>query len=407
MSPSDQSKDPSTGSFSSEMDAAMAEMGKAVDLERAMRRAEGEPPKFIHGKVAGIAGKDVFIELGPKDQGIIPVAEFDGPPRLGEFFDFVVVGKDDELWILSRSEAKELASWKEMEKGKLVSARVTGQNTGGLELKVGPIEAFMPASQVGLTRIDDLSRFIGETLVCEVIEIERRRKRVTLSRRTVMEREARQKRDDALRGLSLVPGNVVTGHVTRIEDFGAFVELMPGVEGLLHVSNISRSHVNHPSERLKVGQKVEVAVLSVEQGGKRIGLGSKQLEPDPWDTITERFRPEDVVTGKVVRAAAFGAFVEIADGIEGLVHVSQLGGARGRPTHEIARVGESWQVRVIQVDPDKKRISLSRLDKNGTVIGTETESADEQDLKTAREETRPSPRGGVNLGDLLRRALGD
>jgi len=393
--------------INSEMEKALDNMGQnSIDFDDLMNRKDGEPPQFVRGKVAGIAGKDVFIELGPRDQGVIAAADFGGTPRLGDVFDFVIVGKEADLFSLSRSEARELASWKEMEKGKVVSARVTGQNTGGLELKVGPIDAFMPASQVALVRIDDLSKFIGENMVCEVLEIERRRKRVTLSRRTVLERESRAARSEIVATLS--PGQVVTGNVTRLEDFGAFVELSPGVEGLLHVSNISRARVNHPSERLKPGQKVEVAVLEISNGGKRIGLGMKQLEPDPWDTITQRYFAEAVVSGKVVRTAAFGAFVNLEDGIDGLVHVSQLGGERGRPVAEYAKVGEELTVRIVSVDADKQRISLSRLDSEGNVIGADTDAAPAAEVKEAAEDHRSTERGGgTNLGDLLRKALGD
>ena len=410
MSANDEPKD--RDEIAAEIDAHLdATMGQGGgDLEKAVHREEGQPPPIVRGHVVGFSAnhQDAIVELegGPREQGTISVEEFDDPPRFGDPFDFVVVGRaDDGLWILSRSEVKQLASWKEMEKGKLVTARVTGQNTGGLELKVGPTDAFMPASQVSLHKETDLAHYIGQNLVCQVMEVDRRRKRVTLSRRKVLEQEAREKRAEVV--AELVPGAVVKGTVTRIEDFGAFVEIRPGVEGLLHVSNISRQRVKHPSDRLKEGDQVELAVLEISQGGKRIGLGMKQLEPDPWDEVVEAFPPGTLVTGKVARLATFGAFVNLMDGVDGLVHVSQMGLPRGRHVSDAVKEGAELTVRVVSVDRDKQRIALSRLDDKGKIIGAEDESAADEDIEEVRRESQRPDRGGVNLGDLLRKALED
>lgn len=420
-----------TDVIAQEMEKSLAQMDAAKTPEPvAPTGTPGEEPRFWHGKIAGVSGNDVFVELGPRMQGVISVSEFKGTPRLGETFDFVVRGQEDDLYVLGRKEVRQMASWRELEKGKLVSARVTGQNTGGLELKIGPVDAFMPASHVALQRVEDLASLIGESLTCQVIEVDRRRKRVTLSRRAILEVEERKNRDEVLKTIEI--GEVLGGTVKRLESFGAFVEIRPGVDGLLHVSQISRKRVENPADVLKVGQKVDVQVIKIESGGRRIGLGMKQLEPDPWDGVEERFPTDAHVTGTVKRVANFGAFVEIADGVEGLVHVSQLGAPRGRPVGESAKVGTQYEVRVLSVDRERERISLSRIDAAGNVIGTGLPpegDAPEPDRggrgkgrgkggrpprrgddgpidAELREQTRYRG-GGVNLGDILRKALED
>ena len=216
-------------------------------------------------------------------QGVVNISEFEDPPEVGQTFEFSLRGRDDELWLLSRREALAMATWNELAAGAAVKAKVTGVNTGGLELKLGPATAFMPASQVALQHVDDLSSFLGQMMVCQVLEVDRERKRVVLSRRAVLESERSAALSQTLEALS--PGDVIKGKVRRVESFGAFVEITAGVEGLVHVSNMSRSRVEDPNEFVQVGQTVEAMILDIKDGGKRIGLGMKQLEPDPWDEV--------------------------------------------------------------------------------------------------------------------------
>ncbi|MDP6988607.1 MAG: S1 RNA-binding domain-containing protein, partial [Planctomycetota bacterium] len=258
-----------------------------------------EDSKLRRGTVVGLSGRDVVIELGPREQGVVDVAEFEAPPAVGEVFELAVRGRDGDLLLLSRSEALVLASWRDMKEGDVVKARVTGQNTGGLELKIGPNSAFMPASHASLGREEDLSKFLGDDMTCKVLEIDRARKRVVLSRRAVLAEERDRKRAETT--AALVSGSLVKGVVTRIESFGAFVELSPGVEGLVHVSNLSRKRVESPEDVLSVGDRVEAMVLEITEDGRRIGLGMKQLEPDPWDDLVHRIGEESVVEGRVVR----------------------------------------------------------------------------------------------------------
>lgn len=357
------------------------------------------------GTIVGVTGPDVFVELGPRMQGVISVSEFDKTPEAGETYDFTLRGQEDGLWLLSRREAKELAAWDEIEVGSLVKARVTGVNTGGLELKVGPVSAFMPASHVSLKREDDLSAFLNESMLCQVIEVAKERKRVVISRRAVLEDERNQARAGAADALTV--GSVVRGKVTRIEKFGAFVEISAGLEGLVHVSNLSRQRVEDVSEFLKSGQDVEALVLDIKDGGKRIGLSMKALEPDPWDEARDRYHEGTMIEGKVVRIADFGAFVELEPGIDGLVHISQLSRDRVNRVQDVVKDGETFPVRVLSIDHSSQRISLSRLDENGALLGSE-EAADAGAVRDMMNQSQSQSSGlGTNLGNLFKKALED
>jgi ribosomal protein S1 len=363
----------------------------------------GEDSKLRRGTVVGISGNDVVVELGPREQGVVDVSEFDEPPPVGQEVELAVRGRDGDLLLLSRTHALILATWRDMKVGDVVKARVTGHNTGGLELKIGPNSAFMPASHASLQREEDLSKFLGDDMTCKVLEIDQARNRVVLSRRAVLADERDRKRAEIT--ASLVSGSLVKGVVTRVESFGAFVEISPGVEGLVHVSNISRKRVENPADVLAVGQRVEAMVLEIKEGGRRIGLGMKQLEPDPWDDIVHRITEESVVEGRVVRLMDFGAFVELEPGLEGLLHVSQVGRDRVRHVRDVVKEGETVSVRVLSIDPAARRISLSRLDPHGAVIGSE-DAADTSAVREVLDSGQSTPKG-TNLGDLFRKALDD
>ncbi len=391
----------SRDSFDHEIDAAL----EGVDLQSIdLPQGGGQRPagdNLRRGVVTGVSGDDVIVELGPRAQGVISLREFDEPPKVGDRLDFSVQGEEDGLLVLSLKEAKLLAAWNDLTPGAWVKARVSGQNTGGLELRIGPIAAFMPASHVDVGRVEDLSTLIGESMVCEVLEVNRERKRVLLSRRAVLQREQEEHRSELVGSLQV--GQVVRGKVTRVEPFGAFVDLGRGVEGLVHVSNLSRKRVEKPDEVVEVGQSVEAQVLKIEEGGKRIGLGMKQLEPDPWDDAAAFLRPDQVVTGKVVRLMDFGAFVEVAEGVEGLLHVSQMAKDRVRRPQDAVKVGEEVQVRVQSIDPVARRISLSRLDARGAVLGSE-DAVDDAIIDEVIQQNQSAP-SGTNLGSLFKRAL--
>lgn len=395
-----------------EIEAALEDMNlqevdmpesRAVKGRRAPGSQKSEQDGLTSGTVVEVRGDEIFVEMGPRMQGVVSAAEFEELPEPGTVLQLKLRNREEDgLWRLSHTDAQVLAAWNDLEVGSHVKARVTGQNTGGLELAIGSNKAFMPASQVDVGHTADLSSKIGETMVCCVLEIDRKKKRVVLSRRAVLDEELRKARAAAVDTMSV--GQVVKGKVSRLESFGAFVDIGGGLEGLVHVSNLSRKRVQNAEEFLKLGQDVEAMILDIKEGGKRIGLGMKQLEPDPWTHLPPHISEESVVSGKVVRLMDFGAFVEIADGIEGLLHVSQmgLGGGRRRPEEGVS-IGEEVSVRIQSIEVDRERISLSMLDRRGAKIGSE-EAVDEEVL---RDVMGSSGSGGLgtNLGDLFKKAL--
>jgi small subunit ribosomal protein S1 len=354
--------------------------------------------------VAGLSGKDVIVELGPRVQGVVPRAEFGAAaPALGSQLSVALIGREDGLWIFSLRAARERAALESLAVGARVVAKVVGMNKGGLELKLGGLDAFMPSSQIALAPVADLAAYAGQELAALVIEFSPGARRLVLSRRAVLEAERSEKRSASLSGIS--PGAILRGKVTRIEAYGAFVEVAPGLEGLLHVSNLSHRRVGHPDELLKIGDEIEVAILEVGEGGKKIALSRRALEADPWEDIAARLAEGRVLTGRVKRIADFGAFVEVEPGIDGLVHVSQLLPERARRVSDALSVGADVLVRVLSVDRAARRIALSRLDERGALLGSE-ESASGAEVAEHLERPENAPRG-TNLGALMRRALGE
>jgi len=226
---------------------------------------------------------------------------------------------------------------------------------GGLILDLG-VRGFLPASLVDIRRVQDLDEFLGRSLECRVIELNRNRNNVVLSRRAVLEDERREVRQRILDELE--PGQVVEGVISNIVDFGAFVDL-EGIDGLIHISELSWSHVNHPSELLEIGQTVNVKVLDIDRERQRISLGLKQTQADPWQDVIERYQINDVAEGKVTKVVTFGAFVEIHAGVEGLVHISELATHHVENPREIVGQGDIVSVRVIEIDGSRRRLSLS------------------------------------------------
>jgi len=388
-------------SLSREIEDALSGVNlQDIDRDDAPPQKEGRD-KLWRGVIAGVNGDDVIVELGPRMQGVVARSEFDEPPRVGDVHRFVLHGREDDLWLLSMRDAKEIAAWDELVVGSLVRARVSGQNQGGLELKIGSHDAFMPLSQVGLERDADIAALLGKTLTCEVLEVDRSRKRCLLSQRKVLERERLEALQQSLGKLH--PGMVLSGKVTRVEPFGAFVDLGGGIEGLVHVSNLSRQRVADPGTFVAKGQDVQVQVLEIKENGKRIGLSMKALEPDPWDGIGGRIHPDAVLEGKVTRLTEFGAFVELEPGIEGLLHVSRMGVDRVRRPADVVKVGAPIAVRVESVDGLSRRISLSRLDARGAVIGSD-DSVESEVIDQAL--AKPNAQGlSTNLGALFKKAL--
>jgi small subunit ribosomal protein S1 len=346
--------------------------------------------QVVHGKVVRVDKDEVLVDIGYKSEGVIPVSELsirrsvnpDDEVKLGDEVDALVLTKEDAdgRLILSKKRARFEIAWKAIESaaesGEPVTGRVIEVVKGGLILDLG-VRGFLPASLVDIRRVQDLDEFLGQELRTKVIELNRSRNNVVLSRRAVLEDERKEMRQAILDRLS--PGDVIEGQISNIVDFGAFVDL-DGMDGLIHISELSWSHVNHPSEVLEIGQNVKVKVLDIDRERQRISLGLKQTQSDPWQQVVEAYNEGDVVQGKVTKVVTFGAFVEILPGVEGLVHISELAQHHVENPREIVSQGDVVNVKIIEVDADRRRLSLSlkRVDDSDDV----QPRADGQPLET-------------------------
>ena len=327
---------------------------------------EGE---VVHGTVVRVDKDEVLVDIGYKSEGVIPVAELSirrsvnpaDEVSLGDEIDALVLTKEDAegRLILSKKRARFELAWKAIERaaesGEPVTGKVIEVVKGGLILDLG-VRGFLPASLVDIRRVQDLDEFLGQELRCKVIELNRSRNNVVLSRRAVLEDERKEMRQAILDRLN--PGDVVDGQISNIVDFGAFVDL-DGMDGLIHISELSWSHVNHPSEVLEIGQDVKVKVLDIDRDRQRISLGLKQTQSDPWQQVLENYKEGDVVEGRVTKVVTFGAFVEILPGVEGLVHISELAQHHVENPREVVAQGDPVNVLILEVDAERRRLSLS------------------------------------------------
>src|SRR5215216_5702201 len=327
---------------------------------------EGE---VVHGTVVRVDKDEVLVDIGYKSEGVIPVSELsirrsvnpEDEVGIGEEIDALVLTKEDAegRLILSKKRARFELAWKTIEQkaetGEAMDGRVIEVVKGGLILDLG-VRGFLPASLVDIRRVQDLDEFLGQELQCKVIELNRSRNNVVLSRRAVLEEERKEQRQKILDRLQ--PGDVVEGQISNIVDFGAFVDL-DGMDGLIHISELSWSHVNHPSEVLEIGQTVKVKVLDIDRDRQRISLGLKQTQSDPWQQVVEQYSQGDVVDGKVTKVVTFGACVEILPGVEGLVHISELAPYHVENPREVVSQGDTVQVLILEIDADRRRLSLS------------------------------------------------
>jgi small subunit ribosomal protein S1 len=327
---------------------------------------EGE---VVNGTVVRVDKDEVLVDIGYKSEGVIPVSELSirrsvnpaDEVSVGDEIAALVMTKEDAdgRLILSKKRARFEIAWKAIEQAHEQSEPVTGRVIevvkGGLILDLG-VRGFLPASLVDIRRVQDLDEYMGQELRCKVIELNRSRNNVVLSRRAVLEDERKEMRQAILDKLN--PGDVVEGTISNIVDFGAFVDL-DGMDGLIHISELSWSHVNHPSEILEIGQKVDVKVLDIDRERQRISLGLKQTQTDPWQQVLESYNEGDVVSGKVTKVVTFGAFVEILPGVEGLVHISELAQHHVENPREVVSQGDTVNVRILEVDAERRRLSLS------------------------------------------------
>jgi small subunit ribosomal protein S1 len=347
-------------------------------------------------RVVAVHGSDVFLDVpGGRTQGVLPLTQFpEGAPAAGTEVEVHIEGYDaaNGLVLLSRRGAAVHADWSSVAPGMIVEARVTATNKGGLEVNVNGIRGFMPISQIDLYRVEDTEQFVNQRLRCMVSEVDPEERNLVVSRRDLLEKEREEAR--AKLWVELAEGQIREGTVRSVRDFGAFVDL-GGVDGLLHISEMSWSRVQDASQVVQPGQAVKVVVLKVDRERRKVSLGLRQLTPSPWDSVDTNYPPNTVPKGKVTRIMDFGAFVELEPGVEGLVHISELAPQRVRRVADVVQVGQEVRVMVLAVDRNQRRISLSLKAALPEEAEEPAEEEEEQvEVKPPRPRTTPL-RGGL------------
>ncbi len=318
---------------------------------------------ILEGRVVGKAGDDVVIDVGLKSEGLVNKNEFENFESLepGDVVEVVLEDVEDESGLIkiSKRKADRIRGWERVletnKENDVVEGTCMRKIKGGLLVDIG-VPVFLPASQVDIRRPSDIGEFIGKTLRAVILKIDRERRNIVISRRKLIEMEREEAKEKLLS--TIHEGGLVTGTVTNIADFGAFIDL-GGIDGLLHITDMSWGRINHPSEMLKVGEEVEVKILKIDRDKEKIALGLKQKEASPWDGIEEKFPIGCRVKGKTVNIVSYGCFVELEEGIEGLVHISEMSWTK-RINHpsEVVNVGEEIEVVILDIDKDKQEISL-------------------------------------------------
>jgi len=326
-----------------------------------------EEGQIVKGTVIEITPDHVTVDVGYKSEGHIPIQEFikrnkKVDVKVGDRIDVLLEKKDSEegLLILSKEKADKVTVWREVSRscreGEVMEGEIVSKVKGGLSVDLGGISAFLPGSQIDLKPVRNLDSLIGQRLQFKVIKFNRKRNNIVLSRRILLEEERRQLREETLKNLT--EGEVVEGIVKNLTDYGAFVDL-GGVDGLLHITDMAWGRVGHPSERLSVGDRIKVKILHFEREKEKVSLGLKQALPDPWESAPEKYPVGSRITGKVVNTTDYGAFVELEEGVEGLVHVSELTWSKKlKHPSKVVRVGDTVEVMVLDCDLAKRRISL-------------------------------------------------
>jgi small subunit ribosomal protein S1 len=485
---------PDESALNEQIDAALASVALeelyAKDREgsAAVPSATGGGKSARHGRIVSVNKDDAFVDFGGKSQGIVSMLQFETEPKVGEEYDFLVQKYDEREGLLILTRKGSLASnvsWDNLEVGQVVEGVVTGVNKGGLELEVKSMRAFMPAGQVDLYHVPDLSQFIGQKLTAEVTQFESHAKNLILSRRNVLERQREDQKQKLMlelaegqirrgtvrnvmdfgafvdlggvdgllhvsemtfkrgrhnasefvkvgdvldvkvtridketgklslslkqalgtdpwaeAGTKYATGTEVTGRVTKVEAFGAFIEVEEGMEGLLPVSEMSYQRIGHPSDVVKEGDTVKLVVLSIDPAQRRASFSLKQAGPDPWKTVKDKLAVGMTATGTITRLADFGAFVELEPGLEGLVHISELSNQRVRTPGDVVKPGQEVSVRVLELDPEGRRISLSMRQPTASSGGAKlpaTPAAAAAPASPVKKKKRPELRGGLEF----------
>lgn len=326
-----------------------------------------EEGQILKGRVIEITPEYVTVDVGYKCEGQIPIQEFQKRSRgldlkVGDKIDVLVERKDSEegVLILSKEKADQANIWKEITRsfrdGGAMEGEVISKVKGGLSVDLGGVHAFLPASQIDLRPIRNLDEWVGQRLRFKVIKFNRKRNNIVLSRRVLLEEERKIQREETLKNLK--EGDILEGTVKNLTDYGAFIDV-GGVDGLLHITDMSWGRISHPSEKLSVGDRVKVKVLRYDREKEKISLGLKQAQPDPWNSVLEKYPPGTRLKGKAVNITDYGVFVELEEGVEGLVHISEMTWSKKyKHPSKMVRVGDRVEVVVLDCDPVKRRISL-------------------------------------------------
>jgi len=326
-----------------------------------------EEGQILRGIVVDITPDHVTVDVGYKSEGQIPMQEFlkrdkKVDVKIGDRIDVLLEKKEGEegLLTLSKEKADKIKVWKDISRscreGEVIEGEIVGKVKGGLSVDIGRIQAFLPGSQIDLKPVRNLDALVGQRLKFKVIKFNRKRNNIVLSRRVLLDEERKQLREETL--INLKEGDIIEGTVKNLTDYGAFIDL-GGMDGLLHITDISWGRIGHPSEKLSVGDRIKVKVLHFDREKEKISLGLKQALPDPWESVYQEYPVESRIKGKVVNVTDYGVFVELEEGVEGLVHISELTWSKKmKHPSKIVHIGDTVEVMVLDCDPVKRRISL-------------------------------------------------
>ena len=317
----------------------------------------------VKGTIVRVSDRDVFVDIGFKSEGIISKAEFkNSVPIIGESVDVFIISFEDRKGnlILSREKAEFMLKWDELrnnfENSEIISGRIVRRIKGGMIVDLNPVQGFLPGSQIDIKPITNFDEYIGQESEFKIVKFNELRQNIVLSRKEILANDLDDKRKEIMEKLKV--GDTLDGIVKNITDFGAFIDL-GGVDGLLHITDITWGRINHPSEKINIGDEIKVKIIDYDPETVRVSLGLKQLQSEPWEGIEEKYPIDSIVTGKVVNMMKYGAFVELEEGVEGLIHVSEMSWTRHikHPT-DLFKIGDMLEAKVLTVESSEKKISL-------------------------------------------------
>lgn len=335
------------------------ETNKQIYLDSVLDIKEGE---VVEGTVVNITDREVFVDIGFKSEGLVRKEEFETLPVIGDPIRVFIVNFEDHKghFVLSKEKADFIFRWNELktafEKDEIIKGAVLKRIKGGMVVDLKGVFAFLPGSQIDVRPVTKFDDYIGEEFEFKIVKVNETRKNIVISRKVILEVDMQEKRQEIINQLE--PGMVLEGVVKNITDFGAFIDL-GGIDGLLHITDISWGRINHPSEVLEIDSTVTVKVIDFDVEKVRVSLGMKQLEPEPWDNALEKYPVDKVVSGKIVNMMNYGVFVELEQGVEGLIHVSEMSWTRHiKNPNELYKLGDEVETKILSIDTDEKKISL-------------------------------------------------